>query len=248
MPRWAKFVSLFLLVAAGFLIATPTSNWLPPPDDVLPANITPFSISVKPGEILIDGRDGSALQDGLVALAETMRYGEMTATGPEISVRGVAPASGNWTTALDAFRQQLPVDTNLVLDVFVVDDGLDVDELCGRMFEAIRDADITFRQSGSELRTASFASLDRIISFADSCAETTILVVGHSDTLGDEEFNRILSLRRAEAVAEYLRNGGVPSGKLKVDGRGSSEPVADNDTVHGRARNRRIEFELLSAS
>lgn len=248
MPRWAKYVSLFLLVAAGFMIATPTSNWLPPPDDAEPADSRPLSISIKPGELLIEGRDGSELQNELVTLAEAMHSGEMTVSGSEVFVRGVASRSRNWATTLDAFRQRLPAETDLVQDVLIVDDELDVHTLCRRMFDTIRNADVTFRQSGSKLRTASFAALDRMISFASSCVEVTILIVGHSDTSGDEEFNRILSLRRAEAVAEYLRAGGVPAEQLRVDGRGSSEPVADNDTVHGRARNRRIEFDLLSAS
>lgn len=248
MPRWAKYVSLILLVAAGFLIATPTSNWLPPPDDGGPADIRPLAIHIKPGEVLIDGSTETDLQKELVTLAKAMHSGEMTAAGSEVVVRGVASDNRMWATTLDAFKQQLPADTDLILDVFVVNGELQVHALCNRMFDTIRNADITFHHAGSELRTASFAALDRMISFARSCTEARILIVGHSDTSGDEEFNRILSLRRAEAVANYLRAGGVPAEQLQVDGRGSSEPVADNATVHGRARNRRIEFDLVPAS
>lgn len=248
MPRWAKYVSLFLLVTAGILIATQTLKRPPPPDDARPAERGALRISIGPGEVRVEGSDESGLQNELVALAEAMHSGELTVTGSEIWVRGVAPDSRLWATTIDAFEQRIPADTELVLDVFVVDDELDIRALCERMFDTIRSADITFHQSGSELRSASFAALDRIISFAGSCTETTILIVGHSDSTGDEAFNRILSLRRAEAVANYLRAGGVPAKQIQVDGRGSMDPVADNETVHGRARNRRIEFDLLPAS
>jgi len=68
----------------------------------------------------------------------------------------------------------------------------------------------------------------------------TITIIGHTDSIGPEEYNMKLSLRRAEAAAEYLRSLGIDD--ITVEGRGESEPIASNDTPEGRAMNRRIEI------
>ncbi len=67
----------------------------------------------------------------------------------------------------------------------------------------------------------------------------SITIIGHTDSTGPEEYNMKLSLRRAEAAAEYLRSLGIDD--ITTEGRGESEPIADNSTREGRAQNRRIE-------
>ncbi len=67
-----------------------------------------------------------------------------------------------------------------------------------------------------------------------------ITIIGHTDSIGPEEYNMKLSLRRAEAAAEYLRSLGIDD--ITVEGRGESEPIASNATREGRAQNRRIEI------
>jgi len=68
------------------------------------------------------------------------------------------------------------------------------------------------------------------------------VVEGHTDATGSEAANRELSLRRAIAVRDYLIGSGVPASATDVAGLGSSEPIAENSTNHGRARNRRVEI------
>lgn len=65
-------------------------------------------------------------------------------------------------------------------------------------------------------------------------------VEGHTDSVGTEAYNRALSLRRAEAVAAALSNGGMPRAHLRAEGLGESDPVEDNATSAGRAENRRV--------
>lgn len=125
-------------------------------------------------------------------------------------------------------------------------DSADNDALCRRVFDAIDEPDIRFGLQSDELRSSSRAALDRIINFARNCPGYTIVIIGHSDALGDPAFNIEISRRRAQAVASYLQRGGVDPSRLHVEGRGSSEPVADNETRSGRAKNRRIEFELAA--
>ena len=69
-----------------------------------------------------------------------------------------------------------------------------------------------------------------------------ILVVGHTDTSGDESHNDALSLKRAESVADHLISTGVKADALRVIGRGSKEPVASNETREGRIQNRRVDI------
>ncbi|MDH5305387.1 MAG: OmpA family protein, partial [Gammaproteobacteria bacterium] len=71
-----------------------------------------------------------------------------------------------------------------------------------------------------------------------------IAVIGHSDATGSADGNLQISRARAAAVAAALQLRGVARDRLIVEGRGATQPIASNDTVAGRERNRRIEFEL----
>lgn len=68
---------------------------------------------------------------------------------------------------------------------------------------------------------------------------------GHTDAAGNAEANRALSLRRAQAVRDAFVRMGLPPSRLTAVGAGQDEPVADNSTVEGRARNRRVEIRLV---
>lgn len=242
MSRWLKFASLSASVLAGLMIATSLSE--PVVEDAQRARTPALEIRVDDGKVIVSGPRVSAYEDRLVALAATMQTGRLTATETLIALAGVAPSNGRWMQALANLREALPTNVIVDDDVYVINPQLEIEALCVRMFARIADAAVQFRQSGSGLRTSSYAALDRIVSFANTCESDAILIVGHSDTTGDEVFNRALSLRRAQAVADYLTGRGVPAARLHVEGRGSTEPVADNHTIAGRAKNRRIEFEL----
>ena len=69
-------------------------------------------------------------------------------------------------------------------------------------------------------------------------------VVGHTDSIGTEEYNQALSLRRATSVKDYIVSKGVDPSIIDVSGKGESEPVADNSTKEGRAQNRRVEVKI----
>jgi outer membrane protein OmpA-like peptidoglycan-associated protein len=74
--------------------------------------------------------------------------------------------------------------------------------------------------------------------------QTMIDVIGYTDSVGSEQYNQDLSERRAQAVANKLRDFGVASQRLMVLGRGEKQPVASNDTEQGRAQNRRVEIKI----
>jgi OmpA-OmpF porin, OOP family len=72
-----------------------------------------------------------------------------------------------------------------------------------------------------------------------------VIIIGYTDNVGDPDFNVTLSKQRAEAVRDYLVALGADAGKFQVDGAGANNPVADNNTDEGRAKNRRVEVEVI---
>ncbi|HEV3052092.1 MAG TPA: OmpA family protein [Longimicrobium sp.] len=77
--------------------------------------------------------------------------------------------------------------------------------------------------------------------------ETEVLIVGHTDSQGADDYNMRLSYRRAESARVYLTQQGVPGSRIRVEGKGETEPVADNSTDAGRAQNRRVEVAIFAS-
>lgn len=166
----------------------------------------------------------------------------------EISLRGVTSDAETFASRLEFLRQAVPADTTVDDDMVEFSDSANLDTLCREAFASMDDLHVGFRQSSTDIRTSSFSSLDRIVDFAYDCRQLKITITGHSDASGHESWNRRLSRARAQAVADYLIDAGVGADQLIVDGRGSSMPIAENDTPLGRSLNRRIEFALSEAS
>jgi hypothetical protein len=72
-----------------------------------------------------------------------------------------------------------------------------------------------------------------------------IIAVGHTDSVGSDAYNQKLSVRRAEAVKAYLVSKGIEKNRVYTEGKGEKQPVADNKTAEGRAKNRRVEIEVV---
>jgi outer membrane protein OmpA-like peptidoglycan-associated protein len=77
-------------------------------------------------------------------------------------------------------------------------------------------------------------------------ARTDVLIVGHTDSTGRDEYNQGLSQRRARAAADFLAGQGVDRGRLRTEGRGESEPIASNESEADRQRNRRVEVAIYA--
>lgn len=99
---------------------------------------------------------------------------------------------------------------------------------------------IQFKLDSAELTAEGRAMLDELAATLKELGFISGTVTGYTDSSGDEDYNRGLSLRRAEAVAGYLEAQGIAAGRLNVRGMGESDPVADNGTSEGRAMNRRV--------
>ena len=119
-----------------------------------------------------------------------------------------------------------------------------IERNCARMFRALGENGIHFRFGTTDVSPSSLAVLDGYVEFTADCPRARLLITGHTDSWGDEEFNQAISEQRAQAVQKYLVDAGVAPDRLTATGKGSSEPIADNATLWGRSRNRRIEMTL----
>ena len=162
----------------------------------------------------------------------------------DISIRGVTAEPEAFAARLNLMRTALPANTVIDLDVTTLADTASLDALCRRTFAEIVAEPVAFEHSSAEIRTSSYSMLDKLIDFAYSCRHVQIVITGHTDASGDESWNLRLSRLRAQAVADYLARGGIAAERLRVDGKGSSIPIADNSTRYGRSLNRRIDFAL----
>lgn len=104
--------------------------------------------------------------------------------------------------------------------------------------------DVLFAFDKSDLTPAARSQLDALMAKLQNADVVSIKVVGHTDSKGSDAYNQALSERRASSVAAYLLSQGLAPNKLTSEGKGESEPVADNATEEGRAKNRRVELHI----
>jgi OOP family OmpA-OmpF porin len=106
-------------------------------------------------------------------------------------------------------------------------------------------ADAFFDFDKAVLKPAGRAALDDLVSKIQGINLEVIIAVGHTDAVGNDAYNQRLSVRRAEAVKSYLVGKGVERNRVYTEGKGEKQPVADNKTSDGRAKNRRVEIEVV---
>ncbi len=106
-------------------------------------------------------------------------------------------------------------------------------------------ADAFFDFDKSVLKPEGKAKLDDLVGKVKAISLEVIIAVGHTDSVGTDAYNQKLSVRRAEAVKAYLVSKGIEKNRIYTEGKGEKQPVADNRTKEGRAKNRRVEIEVV---
>lgn len=104
---------------------------------------------------------------------------------------------------------------------------------------------ITFATDSATVQAQFRPTLDKVADVLDRYNQTYVDVYGHTDSTGSDAYNQGLSERRAVAVADYLVDRGVEAARLETLGYGETQPIASNDTVEGRAQNRRVEIKIV---
>ena len=106
-------------------------------------------------------------------------------------------------------------------------------------------ADAFFDFDKSVIKPAGKEKLDDLIGKIKDINLEVIIAVGHTDSVGSDSYNQKLSVRRSEAVKAYLVSKGIEKNRVYTEGKGEKQPVADNKTAEGRAKNRRVEIEVV---
>ena len=106
-------------------------------------------------------------------------------------------------------------------------------------------ADAFFDFNKSVIKPEGKAKLDDLVGKIKDINLEVIIAVGHTDSVGGDAYNQKLSIRRSEAVKAYLVSKGIEKNRVYTEGKGEKQPVADNKTSEGRAKNRRVEIEVV---
>ena len=106
---------------------------------------------------------------------------------------------------------------------------------------------LLFDFDSSQLRAASRQNLSELAGTLNEMADSELLIAGHTDSVGSDDYNYALSERRAQSAADYLMSRGVSGSRINIVGLGETEPVDTNDTTAGRQANRRVEVAIYAS-
>ena len=120
--------------------------------------------------------------------------------------------------------------------------GVSVSQTADNQLKLDIPSDVSFDTNRYSIKPNLRPILDRFATTLNQNPVTTVTIIGHTDSTGTDAINNPLSVNRAAATRDYLVSRGVASSRIAIDGRGSREPVADNNTAAGRAKNRRVEI------
>ena len=121
--------------------------------------------------------------------------------------------------------------------------GIDV-QRDGDNLTLIMPGNVTFGTDSAAISGSFYGTLNNLAQSFNQYDQSTIEIVGHTDSTGPYQHNMTLSQRRALSVADYLRNQGISGSRMSVRGVGPDQPVADNASAQGRQQNRRVEINL----
>lgn len=226
--------------------------------------ITPVSASVNlaAGQAVVAGAvpDEQSVADLTALVGDTW--------GPEnVDAAGLSVGDTSWTegrisvtgdiTASDprvvAFAEAVPGRLGALVTVDIstlsaADDPAVITQVQESVSQLVLDDPIQFAPDSAEIETASDDVLTQVAELLGEVPGTSFEVVGHTDSVGDEQDNQVLSEDRAAAVVDRLAELGVAPGRMTSRGEGESSPIADNTTDDGKSANRRIQFILLGVS
>lgn len=126
--------------------------------------------------------------------------------------------------------------------------GISVSQTADNQLKLEVPSDVSFDTGSADIKPNLAPVLNRFAQTLNANPVTTVRVIGHTDSRGSDAINNPLSINRAASVRDYLGARGVQASRIAIDGRGSHEPIADNSTDAGRARNRRVEIFVAESN
>lgn len=159
-----------------------------------------------------------------------------TVVGAAVGAAAGGAAGYNW----NAIRGKLNKDT--------AGTGTQITEQPDGSLKVNIPSQVTFDTDSATIKPSFRAVLDQVSQTLSQHQDVNATIVGHTDSTGNPSYNMQLSQRRAQSVSSYLGDHGVARNRLTAEGRGQSQPIADNATEAGRAQNRRVEIYLKPIS
>tara|TARA_R110002051_G_scaffold325867_1_gene432590 strand:+ start:129294 stop:129986 length:693 start_codon:yes stop_codon:yes gene_type:complete len=181
------------------------------------------------------GAGGGAVIGGIIG--NNVGKGNNTALGAIIGAVVGGAAGGYIGNRMDKQAQRIEQEIPGA-EVTRVGEGINV------VFN--EDAGVYFDTNKSDVKGTSANTLDRLIGVLNEYPNTNILVEGHTDSAGADDYNMSLSKQRAESVTSYLVKNGISSNRLTTKWYGESQPKSDNSTTAGKAKNRRVEMVIVA--
>jgi len=193
---------------------------------------------VAVGSVVAPPNWSAHMQKLIAEPLKQVTQGQLTVEGNRVGIRG--------DVANEAQRQQVASDlANSLNPTYTISNGLRVNAPAQKVLDtALARRIIEFESGQAVLRPSGMAILDEMAASLGQIGGRKVEVIGHTDNTGTRESNLALSLARAGAVRSYLAAKGVAAASIGVAGAGPDQPVADNASAEGRARNRRIEFRV----
>nr|WP_314900199.1 OmpA family protein [uncultured Deefgea sp.] len=177
------------------------------------------------------GALGGAAAGAAVSKASKGRH-----TGRDAAIGAAAGALGAylWSSNMEKQKQAMEQAT--------AGTGIEVSQTANNELKIEIPADFSFDIGKANIKPNMQPVLNRLAQTLNQNSVTLVRIVGHTDSTGSDAINNPLSVNRAVATRNYLAGLGVASQRMSVDGVGSSTPIASNDSVAGRAQNRRVEI------
>jgi outer membrane protein OmpA-like peptidoglycan-associated protein len=160
--------------------------------------------------------------------------GKGAAIGAAVGAGAGAIAGNIWSRKMEAQKQEMEQAT--------AGTGVAVTKTSDNQLKLEIPSDISFDSGKSDIKPNFRPILDKFATGLQTNQAARVTIVGHTDNSGTDAVNDPLSVNRASSARKYLTERGIASSRITIDGRGSHEPVAANDSAANRAKNRRVEI------
>lgn len=182
-----------------------------------------------------------AVAGGLIGAATAGGHrGRSAATGAAVGAALGAGGGYLWSQRMQNQKAEMEQATRGT--------GVNVTQTADNQLKLEIPSDISFDPGRYDIKPNLRPVLDRFATTLNQNPASRVTIVGHTDSTGSDATNVPLSVNRAAATRDYLASRGVAMSRISIDGRGSREPIADNNTTAGRAMNRRVEIFVAEAS
>ena len=202
-------------------------------------SLTALALSLSACESMSPREKGTAVGAGVGAVAGAAvgsATGGKAGTGAAIGGVLGAVAGNLWSK-----RQE---DRRIAMEQATQGTGVDVSRTADNQLKVNIPSDVSFDTGSATIKPQMRAVLDPFAASLKDDPKAQLTIVGHTDSTGSDAMNNPLSVQRAQSVRDYLSSRGVVATRVLTEGRGEREPVSDNTTDAGRAKNRRVEILL----